>query len=169
MVFQQVQERIHGIHAETPLFPAAAIEGVSLVDEQHTAHGLVHVILHVGLRVAHILADKVLAGNFHELARRQRTDGVEYLPELAGKGGFSGAGIAGKEVMILQELFLHPALFLGLDVAHNRANLILHALQADIIVQLRENFLLTLGDEAFIGVDILFLDGLAASGSRIHK
>ena len=168
-VLQQVQERIHGIHAKAAVFSAAALEGIGLVNEQYAAHGLVHVILHIGLRVSHILADEILAGNFHELPRGQRTNGVEHLSELAGEGGFAGAGIAGKEVVVLQELFLQPLLLLFLDVAHNGADLVLHALQADIPVQLRENFFFALGNEAFIGVDILFLNDFAATGGRIYE
>ena len=149
-VFQKVQKRIHGVHPETPITSGAAVEGVCLVNEKDAAHGLVNVVLYVGLRVSYILADEILAGDLHELAGRQRPDGAENLPEFSGEGGFSRAGIAGEKIMVLKEFFLHSTLLLDLDVPHNGADLILYALKADILVKFREDLFLRLWNEAFI-------------------
>ena len=164
-ILQQGHERVHGVAAiALGAVSIMSVQGVSLIDKEHAAHRLVHIFLHVLLRIAQVASDEILAGYLHELAGGQGTYGIKHFAEFAGEGSLTGARVACEEEMVGDELVLHALLLLGFDVADYGLYFLLHALKAHIIIQLRENLILALGDETLGCVYVLGLDGLAAAG-----
>ena len=70
--------------------------------------------------------------------------------------------------MVLEEFLLHAFFLLGLHVADDGSDFVLHALQAHIFVQLGKNLFLILGNEAFRGVDVLGFHRLASAVGGFH-
>ena len=65
--------------------------------------------------------------------------------------------------MVLEQFLLNAILLALLHVLHYGADLVLHALKADVVVEFREYLVFGLGNEALGSVDILGLDGFAAA------
>ena len=143
-VLQQGKQRIDGVHAETAAVAGRGTLGecIGLIDEKHAADGLVDITLHVRLRVPDHLPDEILGGHFHELSRGQGADRAEHFAELAGESGLAGPRIAGEEIVVREQAIgLHTIFLAGLHIPDNFENLILDALQADVVFQFSQDFL----------------------------
>ncbi len=72
-------------------------QGIGLVDEQHAPQGLLHRLLGLQGRLAHISGDQAAAVHLHQLALGEDADGPVQLADEPGHGGLAGARIAQKD------------------------------------------------------------------------
>ena len=160
-VFKYGQQGVDGIHAKAGTIVGG--KGVGLIDEKHAAHGFINSCLHVEFGISYIVAYHLFGRHFDELSCWQCTYGVENLSELACKSGLARARVAGENEMVFQQLLRHAFLSSFLDVAHDCPDLVLHALQADVVVQFLEYLFLCLGDEYFIIINVNRFDKVAVT------
>ncbi len=138
MILHGLQKRLDGLAAEVVL--AAAREGIRLVDEQHAAERRGDDLLRLDRRLADVAGHEAGAVHLHELARRERPDGVVQPAEQTGDRRLAGAGVAHEDhvhahrrdgqAVLLAELA-------HLDEVHHRLDVLLHGVEADETVQLR--------------------------------
>ena len=119
--------------------------------------------------MAYPLSQQGLCLNFLKLTGGKGAYGCQHLSKFAGKGGFTRARIAGKYEVIRNELVCsHSLLLFVLDRLDYGPYLILDALEADVAVQLGKNILLTLGNEAFLWIDVAGRHGFASAEGGPH-
>ena len=143
-VLRNVEQGVHGIGSVSSSLVTAG-KSIGLINEEDSSHSLVHVFLDIGFRISQELADEILAGYFHKLSCWQGSYGVEHLPELACKGGLSGAGVAGEYIMVPQQLAGDAVFLLFLDIPDDGFDFVFHALKAHKLVKFGQDFLFRLG------------------------
>ena len=118
-----------------------AVEGVSLVDEQHAAHGLFNDLLGLEGGLTYVAGHQTAAVHLHQLALAEDAETAVDAGHHAGHHGLAGAGVAGEdhverhigggEVVLLAEL-------VDLDHVDEVVDFVLDHVQADVGVQLGE-------------------------------
>ena len=123
---------------DTGLAEHIIVQAVSLVDEEHAAHGTVDILLHIALGAAHHIGDEVFARHLDILSFGQHAQGTKHIGEDAGDGGLARAWIADEdEVVGDARLGIGAAFTLRLlDAVDDLVDLVFHALQADKLIQL---------------------------------
>ena len=162
-----MEDGVDGLLSEVVL--AAAVEGVSLVDEQHAAHGLFDDLLGLEGGLPHIAGHKAAAIHLHQLPLGQDAQAAVDARHHARHHGLAGAGVAGEhhvqghvgggQVVLLPEL---------VDLHHvdQVVYLVLDHLQADVAVQLRQQILDLLRRRQLLGLVGGAAAGLGVGGGR---